>query len=115
MITINNNSVATSGGNFSMLVAGSNLGTIVKSLELIGGSEACNVTIARAHSNQSTPPSDSDIYASIVVNLKANDYLVLWEGFFVIPSGDGIYVKSDASAGNPCVLVVNYVDMSSNQ
>lgn len=81
------------------LLTGATGSTIVKSLEIITGSSACSVNIIRKNANGVT-------YADIKVDLKQNDYLVLWEGFFVIPYNHKIYVKSTS---NQCVVVANVV------
>ena len=123
MISIGNRSgqaTVTTVGNDRVpdnvfLLEGASLGTIVKSLEIIGGTESCKVTVTRTDGSEpASSPTQAQVasaaYAVIPVDLKANDYLVLWEGFFVVPSGHRLYFSADSTQ---CRAVVNYVCMSS--
>lgn len=111
--------LATSGSGIptaksTRLLTGALKGTIVKSLEIMTGNESCYVEIIRTNGNEgNNNPSEEQItqysYATIRIDMKANDYLVLWEGFFVIPSGNKLYFKSDSTK---CKAVVNYVEMT---
>lgn len=95
------------------LLTGALKGTIVKSLEIMTGNESCYVEIIRTSGNEGNNPTEETIsqnsYATIRIDMKANDYLVLWEGFFVIPNGNKLYFKSDSTQ---CKAVVNYVEMT---
>jgi len=97
----------------TMLLTGTLKGTIVKSLEIMTGNESCYVEIIRTSGNEGNNPTEEEIsqnsYATIRVDMKANDYLVLWEGFFVIPPNHRLYFKSDSTQ---CKAVVNYVEMT---
>jgi hypothetical protein len=50
-------------------------------------------------------------YADIRVDLKANDYLIVWEGFFVLPYNHSLKFKCSSSTG--CKLVANIVSLGS--
>lgn len=95
------------------LLTGTLKGTIVKSLEIMTGNESCYVEIIRTSGNEPDHTTEEVIsqnsYATIRIDMKANDYLVLWEGFFVIPYGKKLYFKSDSTQ---CKAVVNYVEMT---
>ena len=121
MITIGNSSgvavVNGSGGDAVAsnvhLLTGASMGTVMKSLELISGNEACIVHVIRT---DGTEPSIDEVasrsYATIEIEMKANDYLVLWEGFFVLPSNNKLYFNATS---NFCRAVVNYVELSGQQ
>ena len=121
MITIGNSSgiavVNGSGGdavaNNVHLLTGASMGTVMKSLELISGNEPCIVHVIRTNG---TEPSIDEVasksYATIEIEMKANDYLVLWEGFFVLPSSHRLYFNATSSL---CRAVVNYVALSGQQ
>lgn len=124
MITIGNSSgVAETTGSGEGLVAnnvhlltGAGMGTVMKSLELISGDESCIVHVIRTNGTESDNASIEDIakasYATIEVEMKPNDYLVLWEGFFVLPSNHRLYFNATSSS---CRAVVNYVELSGQQ
>ena len=124
MITIGNSSgVASVAGSGTSLVAdnvhlltGAGMGTVMKSLELISGNESCIVHVIRTNGTESDNASIEDIakasYATIKVEMKPNDYLVLWEGFFVLPSNHRLYFNATSSS---CRAVVNYVELSGRQ
>lgn len=76
-------------------------GTIVKSLQISTGNESCYVTIIRKDDNGS-------VYSQIKIEMKANDYLILWQGFFVIPYLHKLTFTSDS---NYCTVVANVVQM----
>lgn len=101
-----NTSVNTNGNsveaNEITLLTGVPSGTIVKTLEVISGDESSILNIIRKD-------AAGMIYANIKVDLKANDYLVLWEGFFVIPQGHKLCVSADS---NKVTVVANAVEMS---
>ena len=84
------------------LLSGVSQGTIVKSLELMTGGESCHVDIVRKDAS-------GDAYATIRIDLKAYDYLVLWEGFFVIPYNHGLYFTADSTQFR---IVANVVEVS---
>jgi hypothetical protein len=121
MITIGNSSgvasVTGSGGEAVadnvLLLTGASMGTVMKSLELISGNEACIVHVIRT---DGTEPSIDGVasksYATIEIEMKANDYLVLWEGFFVLPYNHKLYFNATS---NFCRAVVNYVELSGQQ
>ena len=121
MITIGNSSgvavVNGSGGdavaNNVHLLTGASMGTVMKSLELISGNEPCIVHVIRTNG---TEPSIDEVasksYATIEIEMKANDYLVLWEGFFVLPHNHRLYFNATSSL---CRAVVNYVELSGQQ
>ena len=119
MINFNNAYAKGSGSNSGasrLLEGASNGTTIVKSLEIITGNESSEVHIVRTDGTDNfgalTTNGDiagsASVYADIVIQAKSNDYLILWEGFFVIPSGHRLYFKSDSLL---CKCVVNYVDI----
>lgn len=89
--------------NEVVLLTGASNGTIVKSLQIITGNESCYLKIKRKKNNSDTP------YAIIEIELKANDYLILWQGFFVISNGDILSFQVDS---NFCTLVANVVEMT---
>ena len=95
------------------LLTGASMGTVMKSLELISGNEACIVHVIRT---DGTEPSIDEVasksYATIEIEMKANDYLVLWEGFFVLPYNHRLYFNATS---NFCRAVVNYVELSGQQ
>lgn len=121
MIKIGNSSgvasVTGSGGDAVadnvLLLTGASMGTVMKSLELISGNEACIVHVIRT---DGTEPSINEVasrsYATIEIEMKANDYLVLWEGFFVLPHNHKLYFNATS---NFCRAVVNYVELSGQQ
>ena len=121
MIKIGNSSgvavVNGSGGdavaNNVHLLTGASMGTVMKSLELISGNEPCIVHVIRTNG---TEPSIDEVasksYATIEIEMKANDYLVLWEGFFVLPHNHKLYFNATSSL---CRAVVNYVELSGQQ
>lgn len=89
--------------NEVVLLIGASNGTIVKSLQIITGNESCHLKIKRKKNNSNIP------YAVIEIELKANDYLLLWQGFFVISNGDILSFQADS---NFCTLVANVVEMT---
>ena len=121
MITIGNSSgvavVNGSGGDAVAsnvhLLTGASMGTVMKSLELVSGNEACIVHVIRT---DGTEPSIDEVasrsYATIEIEMKANDYLVLWEGFFVLPYNHKLYFNATSRF---CRAVVNYVELSGQQ
>ena len=121
MIKIGNSSgvavVNGSGGDAVasnvLLLTGASMGTVMKSLELVSGNEACIVHVIRT---DGTEPSIDEVasrsYATIEIEMKANDYLVLWEGFFVLPHNHRLYFNATS---NFCRAVVNYVELSGQQ
>lgn len=121
MIKIGNSSgVASVTGSGTDLVAsnvllltGASMGTVMKSLELISGNEACIVHVIRTDGTESSIDGvASKSYATIEIEMKANDYLVLWEGFFVLPYNHKLYFNATS---NFCRAVVNYVELSGQQ
>lgn len=124
MIAIGNSSgVASVTGSGTGLVAnnvhlltGASMGTVMKSLELISGNESCIVHVVRTDGTEPDNASIEQIasasYATVEIEMKANDYLVLWEGFFVLPSSHRLYFNATSSL---CRAVVNYVALSGQQ
>ena len=124
MITIGNSSgVASVNGSGTDLVAnnvllltGASMGTVMKSLELVSGNEPCIVHVIRTDGTEPVNASIEAVanasYATIEIEMKANDYLVLWEGFFVLPSSHRLYFNATSSL---CRAVVNYVALSGQQ
>jgi hypothetical protein len=121
MITIGNSSgvaSVTGSGNDAVannvhLLTGASMGTVMKSLEFISGNESCIVHVIRTDGTESSIEQvASTSYATIEVEMKANDYLVLWEGFFVLPSNHKLYFNATSSS---CRAVVNYVALSGQQ
>lgn len=84
------------------LLTGSDNGTVVKTLEIISGEESAVLKIIRKDVTNS-------VYATINVDLKANDYLILWEGFFLIPSGHKLIINADS---NEITVVANVIEMT---
>lgn len=84
------------------LLTGAVKGTVVKSLEVINGNESSILNVIRKDISNIT-------YATIKVDLKANDYLVLWEGFFLIPYGHTLCVSGDS---NNITVVANVIEMA---
>ena len=124
MIKIGNSSgiavVNGSGGdavaNNVLLLTGASMGTVMKSLELISGNEPCIVHVIRTDGTEPVNASIDEVasksYATIEIEMKANDYLVLWEGFFVLPSNHKLYFNATSDS---CRAVVNYVELSGQQ
>lgn len=95
------------------LLTGASMGTVMKSLELISGNETCIVHVIRTDGTESSIDEvASKSYATIEIEMKANDYLVLWEGFFVLPYNHKLYFNATS---NFCRAVVNYVELSGQQ
>lgn len=88
------------------LLYGATNSTIVKSLEIITGNQSCTLNIIRKKQNSSS----WEEYANIKIDLKANDYLLLWQGFFVIPYTHGIWIKSNSKK---CKVIANVVELKS--
>ena len=83
------------------ILTGASEGTIVKTLELVNPSSAsCNVDVIRKDAGGTA-------YATIPVGMKANDYLVLWEGFYAIPSGHTLWIKANSAQ---CVAVASVIE-----
>lgn len=88
---ITNYHVVTTGEPVRILTGDSN-STVIKSLELMAGSNEGTVSIYRRDS--SVVPVK---YGEIKVNLEEDNYLMLWEGFICIPSGHTLWIDSDVS------------------
>ena len=83
------------------VLTGASEATIVKTLELINpGASSCSVDVIRKDAG-------GNAYATIPVGMKANDYLVLWEGFYVMPSGHTLWIKADSAQ---CVAVASVIE-----
>lgn len=90
------------------ILVGATGGTIVKSLEIIGVEESsCNVSVYRTKTLTGNETSTEEV-VEIPIQLKANDYLLLWEGFFVIESGTVLSFKANK---NGVKVVANVVEM----
>lgn len=85
-----------------LLLTGVTQGTIVKSLQLVNANESCTAYVIRKD-------NDGNTYSSIRVDLKANDYLILWQGFFVIPFNHSIWFSCDSLG---CKIIANVVEMT---
>ena len=98
------------------LLTGASMGTVMKSLELVSGNEPCIVHVIRTDGTEPVNASIDEVasasYATIEIEMKANDYLVLWEGFFVLPSNHKLYFNATSRL---CRAVVNYVELSGQQ
>lgn len=101
-VSFRNYSVKTTSSQLERILTGSTGSTIVKSLQIINGNQSCTVNVVRKDANNVQ-------YANVRVDLKANDYLLLWEGFFVIPFNHTLNFSS-SSAG--CTVVANVVELS---
>lgn len=73
--------------------------TVIKSLELISGTESSIAQIIRRDENGNT-------YGSIKVDLKANNYIMLWEGFIVIPANHTVFLNADSNQVEAVASVV---------
>ena len=83
------------------LLTGASGSTIVKTLEIINPeSSSCNVDVIRKDGNGTA-------YATISVEVKANDYLILWEGFYVIPQSHTLVFKANSTQ---CEVVASIVE-----
>ena len=89
-MNILNYHVSTEGNNPVKILTGSNGSTVIKSLEIINGDVDSVVKIYREDS--SVNPAK---YGEIVINLESYNYLMLWEGFIVIPEGHSLWIYSD--------------------
>ena len=69
--------------------SGPGKGTVVKTLELITGDASCKAHVIRKDATGVT-------YGDISVDLKARDYLLLWEGFVFIPAGHRLLFTADS-------------------
>lgn len=78
--------------------------TVVKSLEIISGDQACTVSVIRKKNVNNILQQ----YATIKTDLKSYDYLLLWEGFFVIPNGHSIYISCNSKK---CKVIANVVEL----
>ena len=88
------------GSTEATLLSGAGEGTIVKSLELIANSSPATVRVVRKQGGTTL--------STITVPLTANDYLLLWEGFFVVEHGQSICVSTTSGT---CTAVANVVEM----
>lgn len=86
----------------SIVLTGANGGTIVKSLQIINGNQSCTINVIR-----------KDIsgyeYANVRADLKANDYLILWQGFFVIPKDHLLCFNCSVL---DCTIIANVVELT---
>ena len=94
------NYTSVSQGDYIDVLSGKQNGTIIKSLQLINGDQSCTVNVVRKNAGGQ--------YDNVRVDLKANDYLILWQGFFVIPYNHVLSFKSTSK----CTIVVNAVDLT---
>lgn len=83
----------------TLILTGSENSTVIKSLELISGTESSIVYVFRKD-------SDGNTYGSIKVDLKANNYVMLWEGFIAIPFGHTVYLNADSDQVEAVASVV---------
>lgn len=98
-------SVTTSGTdpvfNDVEILTGSTQSTIVKALELNAGEEDSVVYIIRKDGSNTE-------YSRVKLDLTAYNYVILWEGFFVIPSGHKLILNADS---NYVECIANVVEM----
>ena len=73
----------------TLILTGGENSTVIKSLELISGTEPSIVYIFRKDSK-------NNVYGTIKIDLKANNYVMLWEGFIAIPPGHTVYLNADS-------------------
>lgn len=85
----------------TLILTGASNSTIIKSLELISGSEQSIVNVFRKDSS-------GNVYGTIKVDLTAYNYVMLWEGFIVIPAGHELYVNADS---NQVEAIANVVEL----
>ena len=83
----------------ALILTGAENSTVIKSLELISGTESSIAYIFRKDGNGNT-------YGSIKVDLKANNYVMLWEGFIAIPAGHTVYLNADSNQVEAVASVV---------
>lgn len=83
------------------ILTGSAKSTIVKSLEINAGSEDSIVYVIRKDDTNTE-------YSKIKLDITAYNYVVLWEGFFVIPSGHKLILNADS---NEIECIANVVEM----
>lgn len=73
----------------TLVLTGANNSTVIKSLEIISGNEDSIVNVFRKDENN-TP------YGNIKLDLSAYNYVMLWEGFIVIPNGHSLWFNADS-------------------
>ncbi len=99
------NSGEVPAGQEVELLVGSTNGTVVKTLEISTGNESCYIEIIRRKAASIEYPIGEE-YSRIKIDMKAYDYLVLWEGFFVIPQGHKLSFTADSTQ---CRVIANAV------
>ena len=105
---LNSNSEVPSGAEVPLLTGAAN-GSVVKTLEIGTGNESCYVEIIRRAPAMVGDSNQLGVeYSRIKVDMKAYDYLVLWEGFFVIPSGHTLSFVADSEY---CTIIANVVEL----
>ena len=76
-------------GEDVLILTGSENSTVIKSLEVISGSESSIVNVFRKDSS-------GNIYGNIKIDLTAYNYVMLWEGFIAIPQGHQLFINADS-------------------
>lgn len=85
-----------------VLLTGASGGTVVKSLQVINSNQSCTINVIRKDNSGYE-------YANVRVDLKANDYLILWQGFFVIPKGHLLCFNCSVL---DCTIIANVVELT---
>ena len=88
--------------NLTQILIGSSQGTIVKSLQVINGDQSCTLHVIRKDEGANT-------YADVRIDLKANDYLILWQGFFIIPYN---HTLNFSCTSLNCTMIANVVELT---
>lgn len=90
----------TENGEVQILTGSSN-STVVKSLEIISGSDPSVINIYRK-----TGDNGDSKYGEIKLDLAANNYVMLWEGFIAIPSGHKLLISANKAGIEAIASVV---------
>ena len=88
------------GVNVDLLTGVTN-GSIVKTLAITAGSEACVCYIKRA------TPGDT-VYHTIKVDLEPYAYVELWNGFYVVEAGYKLKINADSTQ---CKVTADVVEL----
>lgn len=84
-----------------LILTGSDNSTVIKSLEVIAGTEDAIVNIFRKDEH-------GIAYGNVKLDLTAHNYVMLWEGFIAIPAGHSLWLNSDS---NQVEVVCNVVEL----
>lgn len=82
-----------------LILTGAENSTILKSLEIIAGTENAIVNVFRKD-------TAGTVYGNIKLDLTAYNYIMLWEGFIAIPSGHTLSINADSSQVEAIASVV---------